>query len=331
MVGLNLLSVFLVSGMAVWLLSGPLAGLAMDTPNHRSLHARAIPRTGGLGILLAVLVGWWLGGWALPAVLVWGGLALGVVSFADDRLDLPAGVRFGVHLLLAGWLAWSSGLTGWVWLLAVLAIGWMTNLYNFMDGADGLAGGMAMWGFAGLAIALWLAGAHGMALAAACVVMAALGFLLFNFPPARVFMGDAGSVPLGFLAAGFGLWGMQHAIWPFWFPITLFAPFIVDASVTLTRRAWRGEKVWQAHREHYYQRLIRMGWSHRHMAFVAWTLMASADAAALLALRQGVVWVVAWVAGLVGLMCVFLGCFLVGSSRVDLQACKLEYSIVSPK
>ncbi len=297
-----LLAVFCVSALAVWLLSGPLAGLAMDTPNHRSLHARAVPRTGGLGIMFAVLGGWWLSGLVLPAPLFWGALVLVLVSFADDRLDLPAGVRFAVHLAVAGWLAWRLGFAGGWLVLAVLATGWMTNLYNFMDGADGLAGGMALWGFGSYAVAFWQAGESGMALATAMVALAAVGFLLFNFPPARVFMGDGGSVPLGFLAAGFGLIGIQYAVWPAWFPWLVFAPFVVDASVTLIRRALRGDKVWQAHREHYYQRLIRMGWSHRRMALVAWALMASAGMVGLWSLRHTVWPVMAWALTLTGLM-----------------------------
>ncbi len=275
----------LVSVVAVWLLSGPLAGLAMDHPNQRSLHQRPIPRTGGLGLMLGVVVGWWLSGVRLPLSLWAGALLLVGVSFADDRLDLPAALRFGLHLVVAGWLAGSLGLDG-VWLvLALLSTGWMTNLYNFMDGADGLAGGMAVIGFSALAAAFQLQGESGWALAAVTVAVAAGGFLLFNWPPARVFMGDAGSVPLGFLAAAFGWLGFAQHLWPVWLPLLLFLPFIADASVTLLRRGLRGEKVWQAHREHYYQRLIRMGWSHRRMALVAWTLMACGAALALLAWR----------------------------------------------
>ena len=280
------LAVLVSSVVLVWLLSGPLAGLATDHPNHRSLHARPIPRTGGIGIMLAVLAGWWLGGLPVPAPLYWGTLVLMLVSFADDRLDLPAAIRFAVHLLVAGWLAWRLGFMGVSFVLAVLATGWMTNLYNFMDGADGLAGGMAWWGFGSYALAFWQAGEGGLALAAACVALAAAGFLLFNFPPARVFMGDAGSVPLGFLAAGFGLVGMHDDVWAVWFPALVFAPFIVDATVTLSRRILRREKIWQAHREHYYQRLIRMGWSHRKMMLVAWASMLASGVVAVILLQS---------------------------------------------
>ena len=301
-----LLLTFVVSALAVWLLSGPLAGLAMDEPNHRSLHVRPIPRTGGLGIVTAVALAWLVARPGLPLALWGGALALVLVSFADDRLDLPAALRFAAHLAVAGWLALQLGLSGWWLVAAALATGWMTNLYNFMDGADGLAGSMTASGFAAYALALWLHGDNGLAEGAAVVAVAACGFLLFNFPPARVFMGDAGSVPIGFLAAGFGLTGMVHAAWPVWFPCMVFAPFIADASVTLVRRALRGERVWQAHREHYYQRLIRMGFSHRQMAAIALNWMISAAAVALFVLRTpGTGWLAAlWAAGFVSGMLV---------------------------
>jgi UDP-N-acetylmuramyl pentapeptide phosphotransferase/UDP-N-acetylglucosamine-1-phosphate transferase len=104
--------------------------------------------------------------------------------------------------------------------------------------------------------------------------------LLFNFDPARIFMGDVGSIPLGFLAASLGLVGIQREVWPLWFPVLVFAPFIVDATVTLLRRAWRREKIWQAHREHYYQRLVQSGWSHRKLALHEYALMAAISASA---------------------------------------------------
>jgi UDP-N-acetylmuramyl pentapeptide phosphotransferase/UDP-N-acetylglucosamine-1-phosphate transferase len=161
----------------------------------------------------------------------------------------------------------------------------MTNLYNFMDGADGLAGGMALFGFGFLGIAAWLKGDTGFAWINISIAAAASAFLLFNFHPARIFLGDAGSVPLGFLAAAFGLMGWQREIWPWWFPLLVFSPFIVDASVTLTRRAVAGIAIWRAHRDHYYQRLVQLGWGHRRTALAEYALMAGCGVAALLALH----------------------------------------------
>jgi UDP-N-acetylmuramyl pentapeptide phosphotransferase/UDP-N-acetylglucosamine-1-phosphate transferase len=172
-----------------------------------------------------------------------------------------------------------------VGLFLAVSMAWMTNLYNFMDGADGLAGGMALIGFSTYAIAAWLAGDPAFALANVCVAAGAVAFLLFNFPPARVFMGDAGSVPLGFLAGALGLQGWAQGLWPVWFPAVVFAPFAADATVTLLRRAARGERIWQAHRTHYYQRVILLGWSHRRTALAEYALMAVSAAVAALAAR----------------------------------------------
>ena len=277
----------IISVLAVRLFSGSYAArLAMDLPNQRSLHTAPIPRTGGLGVATGVACGWALAGSALP-VLVWvGAAALIAVSFLDDRYGLPAAVRFLVHGIIACWLVLALGVApGWA-VVAVLLMVWMTNLYNFMDGADGLAGGMAVSGFAVYALVWAYQGEVGLGVASAVVAVAALGFLLFNFPPARVFMGDAGSIPLGFLAAAFGLLGIVRQTWPVWFPLLVFAPFVLDATVTLTRRGLRGEKVWQAHKQHYYQRLIRMGWSHRRTALVEYGLMLTSGAVAMLMLRM---------------------------------------------
>jgi UDP-GlcNAc:undecaprenyl-phosphate/decaprenyl-phosphate GlcNAc-1-phosphate transferase len=165
------------------------------------------------------------------------------------------------------------GLSGWALVGAILAVVWMTNLYNFMDGADGLAGGMAAIGFGALALGAWLGDAPRLAAFCAAIAAAALAFLRFNFPPARVFMGDAGSIPLGFLAAALGILGAQQNVWPWLFPLLVFSPFIVDASVTLARRGLRGERIWQAHRSHYYQRVVLLGASHRQLALAAYALM----------------------------------------------------------
>jgi UDP-N-acetylmuramyl pentapeptide phosphotransferase/UDP-N-acetylglucosamine-1-phosphate transferase len=170
--------------------------------------------------------------------------------------------------------------------VAVLAVIWTTNLYNFMDGSDGLAGGMALFGFAAYAAAAWLAGDGIFAALAASIAAAAAAFLRFNFPPARVFMGDAGAIPLGFLAATLGLLGWREGYWPIWFPVLVFSPFVLDASVTLARRVLRGERFWVAHKIHYYQRLVRLGWGHRNTALAEYALMAACGGAALWALGQ---------------------------------------------
>lgn len=266
----------LAAFLACWLLLAWLlrrGRLPMDHPNERSLHATPTPRIGGLGIMAGVFAAAaWLGGaGVLPVVLA--AFALAALSLLDDVRGLPIRVRFLAHFLAAAGCLLALGLTGWVLLAGTLATVWMTNLYNFMDGSDGLAGGMAVIGFGALALAAWMGDAHGLAVFSAAIAAAALAFLRFNFPPAQVFMGDAGSIPLGFMAAALGILGVRQNVWPWVFPLLVFSPFIVDASTTLTRRVLRGEKVWQAHRSHYYQRVVLLGASHRQLTIAAWVLM----------------------------------------------------------
>lgn len=254
---------FLISALVLWLLlrTGWAWKIATDVPNHRSLHVRATPRVGGWGIVAACVCITWA---ALPSYRSWALmlLILGIVSQIDDRGHVRASVRFAVQAGCALFAVLSHGAIGSLPLLAVslLTIVWMTNLFNFMDGANGLAGSMAVVGFAAFAIAAPASSSLGTA--SAVVAAAAAGFLPFNFPRARVFMGDAGSVPLGFAAATLGLYGWLDGAWPWWFAPLVFSPFICDASVTLARRLLRRQRFWEAHREHYYQRMIQMRQSH---------------------------------------------------------------------
>jgi UDP-N-acetylmuramyl pentapeptide phosphotransferase/UDP-N-acetylglucosamine-1-phosphate transferase len=161
---------------------------------------------------------------------------------------------------------------------------WMTNLYNFMDGTNGLAGGMTVIGFGVLGLA------SGEAVLVCATMGAALGFLRYNFDPARVFLGDAGSIPLGFLAGALSFAGVARGQWPLWFPLLVFAPFVIDATATLLKRMVRREMVWAAHRQHYYQRLVRMGWSHRRLALAEYSLMCASGGLGLLLLTESAVW-----------------------------------------
>lgn len=263
----------LVSALLLWLLlrTGWAWKLATDQPNERSLHTRITPRVGGWGIVAGgALAIAWLG--AMPA-WVWPVLVLVAVSFIDDRRGLSSALRFTFHAVAAALFVALSGVGPVAGALVVVLMVWMTNLFNFMDGSDGLAGGMAVCGFSTYALAALAAGDVELAGWAAAITGGALGFLLFNLHPARVFMGDAGSIPLGFLAAALGLQGWLRGDWPVWFPVVVFAPFIADATVTLLRRALRGERFWQAHREHFYQRLVRSGFGHARTAWVGYALM----------------------------------------------------------
>jgi UDP-N-acetylmuramyl pentapeptide phosphotransferase/UDP-N-acetylglucosamine-1-phosphate transferase len=281
--------------------------LATDIPNDRSLHTRPTPRVGGWGIVPVSVVLIWLVApslW-LPALAA---ALLAALSQIDDRRGLPARVRFGGHAAaVAALVAVYPADVPW-WALAAMAVllVWLVNLYTFMDGSDGLAGGMALFGFGGYAIAASLPAspaAHpdvALALASMVVAGSAAGFLLFNFHPARIFLGDAGSIPLGFLAGALGYWGWREGVWPVWFPALCFAPFIGDASVTLLKRLLRGEKFWEAHREHYYQRLVQSGLGHASTAWVWYLFMAAGIMLAIWALQFAVLYqwlvVVVWAA-----------------------------------
>lgn len=274
LVSLLLTTVFLLSKAAKAI---------QDIPNERSLHDTPIPRIGGIGLMAGLLSGWALVFKSLAWWIVLPVLLLFVVSLLDDMNGLPVRKRLLAHLVAAAVLVLGSQVIFqniWLGIALLFAVVWMTNLYNFMDGSDGLAGGMAFFGFTFYGVAALMHGDDTQAMLNFSISAAALGFLYNNFPPAKVFMGDAGSIPLGFLAAAMGVWGWQSGLWAAWFPVLVFSPFIVDASVTLLKRGLRGEKVWQAHREHYYQRLVQLGWGHHNTAVLEYVLMFAAGASA---------------------------------------------------
>jgi UDP-N-acetylmuramyl pentapeptide phosphotransferase/UDP-N-acetylglucosamine-1-phosphate transferase len=298
--------VFLLAYAATRYLCSPVAGLRqLDHPNERSLHAVPTPRTGGLAILGSLMLGFAASQVLFPdgaeaqtsRWIMGAALLIGAVSFWDDRMGLPPGLRFGVHSAAAVAVVVGTGLTVpqisfpllGTWTLgplgpplAVLFLMWMTNLYNFMDGMDGFAGGMTVVGFGFLAYMALRGGQPGLAALACLVIGATGGFLVYNVPPARIFMGDVGSAPLGFLAGALSLKGVQEQAFDFWVPMLIFSPFLVDATMTLLQRLLRGEKVWQAHREHYYQRLVLSGWSHRKTVVVEYLLMLGCGGSAVL-------------------------------------------------
>ena len=289
MLALTPLAAFAVALVVARLLLTP-AGrrMVLDRPNERSLHSHPIPRTGGLAIAAGVAVACALIQPPLAVTLA-AAAALVALSFIDDLASLPTLARLAAHLAAAAAvLVWQVGYAEPVLLtVLVLAIAWYANLYNFMDGSDGLAGGMALFGFGAYAIAASLAGDAALASLAAGTALAAAVFLLANFPPAKIFMGDVGSVPLGFLAGGLDVLGWHSGAWPLWFPMLVFAPFACDATLTLLKRLARRERVWQAHREHYYQRLVRMGYGHRGTLWIEWAVMAACAVCALGAREAG--------------------------------------------
>ncbi|OQW30850.1 MAG: hypothetical protein A4E19_08880 [Nitrospira sp. SG-bin1] len=263
------------------------------------------PQTGGLAIVLGVVIALMAAASVLAIAqpskpVLPKGLASGslwivasmllvfTVSFLDDCVGLPAGLRLGIQAVSACIIIGGVGLTlssipipgGPTLLLgitsipvSILVLLWMANLYNFMDGMDGFAGGMTFLGFGFLAYFGWQAQFPVLFIIASFVAMSAFGFLVHNFPPARIFMGDAGSITIGFLAGTLMILGVRDGIFELWVPVMIFSPFIVDATVTLLRRAIRRQKIWEAHREHYYQRLILSGWSHRRTVLTEYGIM----------------------------------------------------------
>lgn len=292
-------------------LSGTRARLRiLDHPNQRSLHQVPVSRTGGLAILAglgAALLLIFLFE-SIPASLHWalsGAALVALISFCDDKAGVGVAARFAVHgaaavLALLGGLAlrsidlgiWDVALPGLIGVaFSFLFLVWMTNLYNFMDGMDGFAGGMGLIGFGFLGLFGWLGGDLGYALICWSTALACAGFLVFNFPPARIFMGDTGASTLGFLAAAMILLADGQGLFPVWAGVLAFSPFIVDATVTLLRRLLAGERVWQAHRSHYYQRLVQLGWGHRKTVLAEYAVMLAAGSSALTLLQmRGTFW-----------------------------------------
>jgi UDP-N-acetylmuramyl pentapeptide phosphotransferase/UDP-N-acetylglucosamine-1-phosphate transferase len=281
-----------------WLARTDAAICILDQPNERSLHSVPMPRTGGIAICAALFLGWLLhlllSPAQIPVQIIMGAGLVFCVSILDDRYGLPHYLRliiqFGAALILirSGFvidgdivpgIALSPGPVAT--LLTVMMSLWLINLYNFMDGMDGFAGGMTVIGFGALAILGWQQGDALFSGAAMAVCAAAAGFLWFNFPPARIFMGDSGSTTLGFLVAAFAIWASRRGIAWVWVTLVVFSPFVVDATMTLLRRAVRGERIWLAHRSHYYQRLVQLGWGHRRTVLAEYVVMLICAVAAL--------------------------------------------------
>ncbi|KIO50509.1 glycosyl transferase [Nitrosospira sp. NpAV] len=282
---------FIVTLILIWWLIRSNVLKVLDHPNPRSLHTRAIRRTGGVGMMLGIGVSWATTPAALPISVSLGVALLVLISFADDIFGLPVLGRLLMHGAVAIWfsVALLFETHGWMMVTIItLSIVWMINLYNFMDGSDGLAGGMTLIGFTCYGLTAWSGGDESFAVINFCIAAAAAAFLIFNFHPARIFMGDAGAIPLGFLAASLGIMGWINGSWPLWLPVLVFSPFIADASVTLLRRCLGGERFWQAHRVHYYQRMVRGGFGHRNTALLGYILMLATGVSAMWAMHQDI-------------------------------------------
>ncbi|MED7667596.1 glycosyltransferase family 4 protein [Pseudomonas moraviensis subsp. stanleyae] len=274
--------VFAVScGLTLVLRRYALAKSLVDIPNQRSSHTVPTPRGGGVAIVAAFslalpFVGWMecVEGTSLLGVLG-GGIIVAIIGFADDHGHIDAKWRLLGHFIAAAWtLYWLNGLApiqlfgemidlsmiGSV--LAAFFLVWMLNLYNFMDGIDGLASAEAISACLGMCLVYWWFGTTNLIWGPLTLIGAVAGFFCWNFPPARIFMGDAGSGFLGFILGALALesaWVRPELLWCW---IILLGVFIVDATLTLLRRLFRGEKVYQAHRSHAYQHASRRYQSH---------------------------------------------------------------------
>lgn len=255
----------------VWLTARAL----LDVPNARSSHRVPTPRGGGIGFVPVIVIGWIallaLAPVAPPPLVIGAVAAMAVLGFLDDRKSLKRRIRLAVQIAATAVLIWSIPSDAFVFrgalsfaldrAIAWLSLIWFVNLFNFMDGIDGIAAGEASAITLGLVALTLLAPHSGIpAREAAIVAGAALGFLVFNRPPAKLFMGDVGSLALG-LALGYLL--LTTAVIGYVAPaIILPMYFLADASLTLFSRLFRGKHIGEAHRDHAYQRAVDGGASH---------------------------------------------------------------------
>jgi UDP-N-acetylmuramyl pentapeptide phosphotransferase/UDP-N-acetylglucosamine-1-phosphate transferase len=294
----------------------------LDHPNIRSSHRAVTPRAGGLAVLMGVAVALVF---ASPGTsddaaargLLAGTAVIALVGLLDDRFGLSPLVRIAFQVVAASVVVWASGGIARLPLpppldlplgtlavpVAVLWILAVVNFYNFLDGIDGLAALQAVVTGLGLALAAWdpLAAAAGVAIAGACAA-----FLIYNWAPASIFLGDVGSATLGFVLAALALrapTGSRSAA-VFLLSISLWF-FLADATWTLIARAARGQRVYQAHREHFYQRLAASGWGHAKVTVALGAAAASLTSLAVLSWGSGPHPAVDW--GLLGLALVLFG------------------------
>ncbi len=258
----------------------------VDTPNDRSSHATPTPKGGGLAFfaVFSVIVTWYYifhpsyDKIVLP--LLYGGPVVVALGWMDDRYTLSALLRLLVHFLVAfviyglvtQWFTVPLDISflpemGWVSAaFCILFIAWFINLYNFMDGADGLAASTAVTGAVLMAVVAYIHGSHEIAMIYCLIAYTVSGFLFYNWGPAKIFMGDTGSYFLGFLFASLALISKAHANVSFYSHIIIFGFFIFDTTYILLRRLLRWEPLFQAHQMFTFHKLLKKGWSHRKVS-----------------------------------------------------------------
>ena len=276
----------------------------LDVPNSRSSHSVPTPRGGGLAFVAVYIVfvcagSTWLGmNLRVLAGMVIGGSMIALVGWFDDRKSLSVRTRVIVHLLSAALAVYclgglpeirlgtaTVGLGALGSVAATLALFWSVNLYNFMDGIDGIAGteGVMVCGTAGM-LAL-LQGKIAFAYLCFGLASSVLGFLILNWQPAKIFMGDVGSGFLGFVVMYLAIWSERSAVLPMTTWVILLSVFLVDATVTLVRRMLSGERWSEPHRSHVYQLAVQAGYSHKQVTGAVALLNALLGVMALASLR----------------------------------------------
>ena len=301
MLAVVLLSYFLTARMLAVLVARQM----LDTPNERTLHKGSIPRGGGIVIVVLLIVALLVVAVQSGRYAAFGGMAILVsawagLSWRDDQHDLSPRLRLSFQLLFAlasiamfGYVTvieYAPGqfysLSLWGALLTFLGIIWMANLYNFMDGMDGLASSQTIVAAITLAFWFWQVGDVQLALVCLVLASASYGFILWNWQPAKVFLGDVGSISIGAFFATLIIYANTRYAIPVLSLVALFGVFVFDASVTLLRRALHGEKVWLPHRSHYYQRLATLGFAHARIVVVQIVLMVCCSILATISLTE---------------------------------------------
>jgi Fuc2NAc and GlcNAc transferase len=284
--GMIVASIVVVSMSCSALLTGMMRRYALrskllDIPNERSSHQVPVPRGGGIAMVavfcLGLLAMWWadlLDGRSTLAMLP-AAAAVALVGLIDDKRGVTPLLRLAAHVVAVGYflvaadrppylgIGWVDTFPAIALFLTLISMVWLLNLFNFMDGIDGIAATEALLVSTGIGLAAWVSG-HGEStiFCAALLASACAGFLCWNWPPARIFMGDAGSGFLGIATGMLALLLISEATVPVWIPVILVAAFVTDSTVTLMRRVLRGERWHEAHRTHAYQWLSRLWKGH---------------------------------------------------------------------
>ncbi len=298
--GIMLLS-FVCTGLAAWYARR--IGM-VDHPGERQSHEGVTPRGGGIGIILALLTASLFllvdGDETWSKCVLPGMLVLAALGWRDDHVSLSARFRFLVQLLVSMFFLGCMIKNGWIQgvgssVLAVLFLIWMTNLYNFMDGSNGMAGLQAVFGGAVLSCLFSHAGEYNLALISACVAASCAGFLPWNLGNARVFMGDVGSISLGFIFGALLLIGVGNQAFSVPVALMVMLVFIIDSTLTLIGRILKGEQWYNAHKQHLYQRLIAQGWTHGRAAlfYQAINLVVLTPGIVIAVIYPALAWVVA--------------------------------------